>query len=269
MNKKIAILGCGWLGTPLATALLENGHNVKGSTTSIEKIEPLRRLGIDTHLIRLEEQDIYGDISGFLNDVNILVVNIPPQLRRKPYHNFVKRIALLKGVLENSAIEKVIFVSSTSVYGNVTGEVTEATVPKPATESGKQLLEAEKLLMDSTKLSATIIRFGGLIGPKRHPITFLSGKEGLKGGEERINLIHLNDCIALITTIIKEELWNGLYNGVYPYHPTKKEYYTQEARKRDLPIPRYSSESDKNYKKIIKSKLKLTNNDIFLTSITL
>ncbi len=33
-----SILGCGWLGKPLAVSLLDEGFNVKGSTTSEEKL---------------------------------------------------------------------------------------------------------------------------------------------------------------------------------------------------------------------------------------
>ena len=268
MSKTIGVLGCGWLGTPLALSFLDKGHEVKGSTTSKEKLEPLQASGIAAHLLRLEEEHLIGDSVTFLQNLDALVVNVPPQLRRKPYKNFVKRIATLRNHLEQQGVEKVIFVSSTSVYGDVEGDITEETVPKPATEAGKQLLMAERLLMESSKLRTTVVRFGGLIGPKRHPITFLAGKENLKNGSEHINLIHLNDCIALISTILEEELWDGLYNGVYPYHPTKREYYTQEAQKRKLPIPRYSDENVRTYKKNIKSKLNLTNSNIFLTPIS-
>ena len=261
-------MGCGWLGTPLATTLLEKGYNVKGSTTAADKLDSLNALGIATFMLKLEEETVHGDIKGFLQNLDVLILNIPPQLRRKPYQNFVKRIATLIRYLEEGAVEKLLFVSSTSVYGNVEGEVTEETLPKPATEAGKQLLEAEKLLVENSAFQTTVVRFGGLIGPNRHPITFLAGKENLKNGEELINLIHLDDCIAMITTILREGLWKELYNGVYPYHPTKKEYYTLEARKRRLPTPHYSAENGHTYKKSIKSKLNLTKYDFFLTPIS-
>lgn len=43
---KISILGCGWLGLPLAKALIENGFSVKGSTTSTDKLTALENDGI-------------------------------------------------------------------------------------------------------------------------------------------------------------------------------------------------------------------------------
>ena len=43
--KQISILGCGWLGFPLAQALLKAGFSTKGSTTSIDKKEMLEKAG--------------------------------------------------------------------------------------------------------------------------------------------------------------------------------------------------------------------------------
>ena len=42
--RNVGILGCGWLGTPLATSFLDVGFKVKGSTTSVEKIDTLEAL---------------------------------------------------------------------------------------------------------------------------------------------------------------------------------------------------------------------------------
>jgi 3-hydroxyisobutyrate dehydrogenase-like beta-hydroxyacid dehydrogenase len=48
---KISILGCGWLGLPLAKVLVKNGFSVKGSTTTQDKILVLKQLGVDPFLI--------------------------------------------------------------------------------------------------------------------------------------------------------------------------------------------------------------------------
>ena len=65
-RKKIAILGCGWLGLPLATSLLSKGYEVKGSTTSESKLDVLKNAGISTFQIQLEEHQIIGTIEDFL-----------------------------------------------------------------------------------------------------------------------------------------------------------------------------------------------------------
>ena len=72
--KQISILGCGWLGLPLAKALLENGFLVKGSTTSVEKLSVLENSGIHPFLIALESNSVSGDIETFLKGSKTLII---------------------------------------------------------------------------------------------------------------------------------------------------------------------------------------------------
>ena len=244
-------MGCGWLGLPLAKSLVASNYIVKGTTTTASKLKILRKQGIDGYSISFNQDRIDGDIQGFLSHIDCLVINIPPGLRKKNAGNYVLKIELLLKAIQAAGIQNVIFVSSTSVYGNIEGTITEKTNPNPVTESGKQLVLSEKLFQESKNLTTSVIRFGGLIGEDRHPITYLAGKKGLKNGEELINLIHLDDCIQIIKTTIKNNHCNTIINGVYPYHPTKKEYYTAEALKRELPVPEFELSDKKTIKKSI------------------
>lgn len=267
MIKKIGVLGCGWLGFPLAKKLVGENHSVYGTTTSQEKIALLKSEKIAPYKITLNADGIHGDIYGFLSNVDILIVNVPPKLRGKNTESFIEKMKLLHLEIKKSSVSKVIFVSSTSVYGNVYGEVTEETIPLPFTESGIQLYESEQLFMKDSALSTTIIRFGGLIGPNRNPVTMLSKRKNLSNGNDPVNLIHLFDCIHMIMTIIKNEYWGELFNGVYPLHPIKKEYYTEEARKRGISPPHYIENSKKGAGKLIICKNFTDKSHHFLTSI--
>ncbi len=241
MNEHIGIMGCGWLGASLGESLLEQGYHVKGTTTSSDKLTTLSDLGITPFLAHIHESEIAGDLLPFLTDLDVLIVNIPPGLRKAGAGSYVNKMIVLLKYVQQAKIPRLIFVSSTSVYGDVHGEITEDTPPNPVTLSGKQLLQAEMLISAEKSFASTIIRFGGLIGGNRHPVFHISGKTGLKNGEELINLIHREDCIHMISTIIKHNYWNEVFNGVYPYHPTKIEYYTAEAMKRKLPLPLYDT----------------------------
>ncbi len=254
MSKKIGVLGCGWLGLPLAKALVRQSYSVYGTTTSTEKLALLQKEGIIAFPISISASGIAGNIHDFLSNIDILIINIPPKLRSGTEESFVDKIRRLHSAIKDCAVKNVIFTSSTVVYGAIQGEVTEKTEPNPITASGKQLLESEQLFITDDKLHTTVIRFGGLIGPNRHPITMLSGRTNLKNGNDPINLIHLDDCIHMISTILKNELWNELFNGVYPNHPSKKEYYTQEALKRNIPTPDYDTDSQATAGKIVLSQ---------------
>ena len=71
---KISILGCGWLGLPLAKALLVKGFSVNGSTTSQEKLSILQNAGINPFLIQLDSKSVSGTIETFLQESTILVL---------------------------------------------------------------------------------------------------------------------------------------------------------------------------------------------------
>ena len=268
MSKKIGIIGCGWLGLPLAEELSKAGHQISGTTTTEEKLSLLKEKHIVPYQISISEEHIKGPITGFLKPLSILIVNIPPGLRGKgPKESYVAKIKLLHREVKKSGINKVIFVSSTSVYGGVEGIVTEESIPEPTTESGKQLLQCENLFKNDPNLSTTLIRFGGLIGPDRHPITLLSGRTNLKGGNASVNLIHLDDCIGIIKAVVENAYWNKLINAVYPDHPTKEQYYTREALKRGLKPPSYEPNTQKSFKLITTCSPFLNKKYEFLTSI--
>lgn len=239
--KNISILGCGWLGLPLAKSLLEKGFSVKGSTTSLEKISLLEQTGILTFKIFLDENEIHGDIESFLENSEILIIDIPPKLRGNSKENFVDKIKNLIPFIENAKVEKVLFVSSTSVYADDNLSVNETTKPQPDTESGKQLLETEMILQNNKNFKTTIVRFGGLIGGNRHPVYFLSGKQNLENPEASINLIHQTDCIGILESIIDKDCFGEIFNAVAPFHPSRKDYYTQKATEFGLAIPEFDT----------------------------
>ena len=251
--KQISILGCGWLGFPLAKSLLKNGYLISGSTTTVEKIALLENAAITPFLIQISDVTIEGKMDSFLKNSEILIVNIPPKLRREYSENFVGKIQNLIPFLEKSSVKKVLFVSSTSVYSDDNTTITEDTIANPDTESGKQLLKAEKLLQSNKNFQTIVIRFGGLIGEDRHPIKFLAGRTTIENPEGPINLIHQTDCIGIIEAILQQDSkGNETFNAVAPFHPTRKEYYTQKAIELNLSLPEFD-ESKHSIGKLITS----------------
>jgi len=245
---QISILGCGWLGLPLAKALLENEFCVKGSTTSIEKLSVLENLGIQPYLIKLTptlftKEEETGNIENFLKNSKILIINIPPKLRGDANENFFSKIKNTIPLIENSAIEKVLFISSTSVYGDNNSLVTKETELNPETESGKQLVQVEQLLQSNPNFKTTILRFGGLIGEDRHPVHFLAGRKNLENPNAPINLIHQKDCIGIIQKIVELDCWNETFNAAAPFHPSRQDYYTAKAVEFNLALPEFESEN--------------------------
>ncbi len=233
-NKKISILGCGWLGLPLAKKLVAKGWQVKGSTTTAEKLELLEETGIDPFLIDVETGKEQYNPHFF--DSDFLMLNIPPGHKKKPNFYLSKMQSLLP-YIEASSIQKVIFISSTSVYVDVCREVTEADEPDKSTE----LLQAEMLFLSAKNWDTTVVRFGGLFGPDRHPGRFFRDKNSIPNGLSPVNLIHLQDCLGLIEAVLDQPK-TGIYNAVAPSHPTKKEFYSKAIAKMGLATPEFLAE---------------------------
>jgi len=249
MNLQISILGCGWLGFPLAKHLVDIGYAINGSTTSIDKMRVLKENNIKPFLIEVNENEIIGDIELFLKESDILIINIPPR-RKLNIINYRSKLGNLLPFIQASAIKNILFVSSTSVYASQKELITESTIAKPDTESGQDILAAEQMFQKLSTHQTTVLRLAGLIGEGRHPINFLAGKKHLPNPNHAVNLIHLDDCINIIAKIIQCNSWGEVFIGVNQQHIDRKTYYTEQAIIKQLPIPYFDEENDHFDKKI-------------------
>ena len=211
MKEKISILGCGWLGKPLATSLIKQGCNIKGSTTSESKLSEFQEIGIVPFLINLD--NLKENISAFL-DSEILIVALPSK-NIEEFKNLISYI-------DKSPLKKAIFISSTSVYGNSNEMVTEESETLPSA-----LATIEMLFKNSTNFETTIIRFAGLFGYTRKPGNFFSKGRVIPNPEGFVNMIHQDDCIRLIEKVIEKNAWNQIFNGCADTHPTRRNFYTK------------------------------------------
>jgi len=255
-KTQISILGCGWLGLPFGVQLTKKGYSVKGATTRHEKLETIRKKSIEPYLIKLSPE-INRDYDPSFFDTDILVVNVPPGRKRTGVVDFhVAQMRSLIHALHNTPVSKLLFVSSTSVYPNLSREVKEEDAGSPDRESGQALLQVENLLKENSNFTATIVRFAGLFGGNRNPGRFLSGKTLDNNGEAPVNLIHLDDCIAVLSAIIEQARWGTVYNACADAHPSKKAFYTAAAQKLGIPPPVFAGKEKGSFKVINSDKLK-------------
>lgn len=267
MKNKIAVFGCGWLGLPLATTLQKQGYKINGSTTTKDKLTLLEQQSINSFLVDLNDNDFTTQLDAFLSNVDVLIINIPPRMKTGDASSYLTKMKLVYKHSKLANVKKVIFVSSTSVYGDLNGEITEKTTPKPLTSAAKQLVAIEQLFLNDTGLKTAIIRFGGLIGNGRHPIFHLAKKDEVNNGNYPINLIDITDCISIIGLIIEKNYWNEIFNAVYPYYPSKEEYYTQIANTKGLKPPVFTHNKSNSGKKVISYNLISVKFYNFVTSV--
>ena len=249
MTKTIGISGLGWLGLPLAQQLSLLGYEVRGTVTTSDKAKTLKRKGFNAYELFLTEQGVQGETEVFLKNVDLLIVMIPPGLRRHSGADYVMKMSHFLSEIEKAEVSKCIFVGSTSVYGDKQGVVTENDNPKPETEAGRQLLQVEQLFF-SANFETTIVRFGGLIGGSRQPVRFLAGRTDLGGGNAPVNLIHRDDCLGILRSIIKKDVFGHIFNAVHPDHPKKVDYYSEKAKELGLTPPMFRKEEAFVFKEV-------------------
>jgi len=237
---KIAVIGCGWLGFPMARELANNSFEILGSSRDERRFSELKNANI--------EPFIYDGVNNSELPQNVkqadwVIICFPP----KGAKDYADQIKALIDQLDTGV--KIIFTSSTGVYPNAALTLNEEAEIIP----DHIVYLAEEAIRNSGN-PYIILRLAGLIGPNRHPVRFLSGRE-IENGEHPVNLVQLTDIIEAVKTIISANKTNVTYNISAPEHPTKKAYYTQMAYEMALAPPVYFAKTDSNGKVVDGSKI--------------
>ncbi|MCX2584663.1 SDR family oxidoreductase [Pedobacter sp. MR22-3] len=238
-EKKVSILGCGWFGLAFAKKLIEQGYQVKGSTTTPEKLSILAEEGIQPFRVHFSADQMVADLEFF--DAAILFICIPPKRNSPELNDYAQKIASIINAAKGK-VENIILISSTSVYGDENQIVNELSETNPDTDSGKVVLAAEKALALAMPGGFTIIRFAGLMGPERNPGRFFAGKMDIPNGLAPVNLIHQTDAVGIAMAIIEKQAFGRIYNACAPDHPNRKEFYSAAAKNTGLVVPGFISE---------------------------
>ncbi len=133
--------------------------------------------GIDGVELRLEPELVCdADDLDTLMNVDALVITLPAR-RSGPGESFY--LQAMQEIVDSALahhVPRIIFTSSTSVYGEVEGVVKETSERRPVTASGQVLKELEDWLHHLPGTQVDIVRLAGLVGPGRHPGRFFAGK---------------------------------------------------------------------------------------------
>lgn len=255
---RIGVVGCGWLGLPLAESLAKNGHTLLGSTTQESKLTSIAEKGIDPILFKLDPMPMGKDFNR-LFQVDLLIVNIPPGRKRNTPEFYEEQIKYLKYQLQTSTVKEVVFVSSTSYYPNINEIVDTETLSDLTKGSSKAIVQGEKQI-SQIEQDLVILRCGGLMGANRIPGKWFAGKP-TKGFNNPVNYIHQQDVIRIISELI--ENWpdkdaKKVLNLVSPVHPTRKEVHEAMAKKYGFESPIWE-ELSSTPSKIVDSDFKYSN----------
>ncbi|MCF2947310.1 SDR family oxidoreductase [Paraglaciecola aquimarina] len=235
---KITIMGCGWLGLPVAKHLQEGGHQVVATRRS--------KLGVDdlkTHKITAIEFELGEALNQTKLEpifaCDLLFLNIPVGRKSAASADFTSNIESVVKHAKHSNIRHILFISTSSVYGDESRIVTAKSQPNPVTQSATINLQIEQLVNRYFDSNATVLRLSGLVGNNRHPAKFLAGKKHLANANQVVNLIHQDDVVLAIDKIVNNNIWGQSLVLSSAEHPTRKDYYTWAAKELGLSFPEF------------------------------
>ena len=249
----ISILGTGWLGLPLGRYLRLKGYEVKGSTTSPKKIHTIVHNDVRPYLIQIDDRVVGENGEDFFN-TDILIVTIPPT---REFDRYITTMKVVVEQIKQHNIPKVLYTSSTGVYGKQAGLLNETALLQPTSVTSRAVVEAEAILKTAEK-DLTILRLAGLVGGNRKAGRFFAGKKNLPSGNAPVNLVHQEDCIQIMDQIIEGEYWNETFNVCADVHPPKHVFYRMQAMKHQFVLPEFAPDDKtaKDYKIVDNTKLK-------------
>ena len=199
MNR--LIVGCGFLGWPLALRWTAAGDKVFAMTRSESRAEKFSDQGLLPVVADVTQPDSLKKALTNLPPIDTIVFAVG--MDRSQYNDIYDvYVEGLRRFIDSypHTINHLIYVSSTGVYGDFGGDwVDESSETNPAREGGKACLAAEALLAESTE-NWTVLRMAGLYGGERVPTKTLIEKrdwEKLSPGGY-LNLIHQSDAVTAI-----------------------------------------------------------------------
>ncbi|MCQ1957072.1 SDR family oxidoreductase [Arthrobacter sp. zg-Y826] len=191
----VLIAGCGDLGTEAGLRFAAAGFSVLGWRRSPEKL-PKQIAG--------QAVDLTGDLPRIPADTDVVVIAVAADQRTEEAYRaaYVTGTANVLNALERDGVEphRILFVSSTAVYGDADGgEVDEGTPARPASATGAVILEAEQLL-HNRRPDAVVLRLSGIYGPGRTRLidSVSAGTAVVPAGTQLTNRIHRDDAAAAI-----------------------------------------------------------------------
>ena len=216
---RVVIVGCGYVGLELARQLGSRGHDVTGvrrSKTGLEAIVSVNDTdGVPDGAVESVQADATAPESlSSLPEADIVVFAASSGGRgadaaREVYVDGLRNVVDEYGA-RSTPPDRLVYTSSTGVYGDHDGGWVDETTPiDPTTEKTRVLAAAETVALEATAehgIDGTVARFAGLYGPNRYRLTrYLDGP--VTAGY--LNMVHRDDAAGAIRHILETDCARG------------------------------------------------------------
>lgn len=208
MNK-LFCFGLGFTGENTANYFIHHNWQVSGTLRTERSLNP------NINIIKYAPQKKINDLKDYLQETDVLLVSIAPDsmgdvVLNNNYNDII--------VLFKSGIKRVIYLSTTAVYGDAEGKEIDEKFPlKPNSQRAKNRIKAENQWINLCKeyaIPCNILRLSGIYGRGRNQIKNLlngTAKRIIKKGQI-FNRIHVEDITNVIFELSNSKLGSEVFN---------------------------------------------------------
>ncbi|MBE8967696.1 SDR family oxidoreductase [Nostocales cyanobacterium LEGE 12452] len=251
---KVAIIGCGYVGTAIARKLSDLNYLVTATTTTLERVTELQAVA---QQVLVATGDNETSLLAALKNQDVGIVTIAPtgneQVDEDGYKATYLHTAknLVRILQQLPTVKHLIYTSSCGVYGNSNGEwVNEESPVVLDNEHAKILHDTEKILLAASSLNfkVCILRLGAIYGSGREigkRFSKLAGTTRPGNGDNFTNWIHLDDIVSAVNFALTYEL-QGIYNVVNDTPLTSREMLDRVCEMNHLPLVEWDASLPRN-----------------------
>jgi nucleoside-diphosphate-sugar epimerase len=212
---KIAIIGCGYVGSAIASLWQQQEELVTVTTTTPEKVPNLQKLASE---VIVSDGDV-NTLKQVIQEKEVILLSVAAKQRtvegyRQSYLETAKN--LIEAIADTSSIRQIIYTGSYGILGNKNGAWTDETATvEPINEMGEILAQTERVLLSTQPpLKVCILRLSGIYGTGRELIKIFGSRAGTTrpgDGKDYTNWVHLDDIVNGIEFARQKQL-SGIYN---------------------------------------------------------
>lgn len=234
----LLIVGCGYVGRPVAAAWLSSGQAVAAVTRGGDSVATLERAGIQPVVADWLDSGIQWQIP-FQPSCALVAV---PHREDERFGVDTHIVGLQNLMARCPELKRLIVLSTTGVYHQHDGGWVDEQSPTEPTRIGPQIaLAAERWLRDKCgERLATSLRLAGIYGPGRVPLLAkLRERAPIPVGEGSLNLIHLDDITSTIVRLLESLPQSPLYVLADGRPVERRQFYLDAARIFQTPEPQF------------------------------
>ncbi|BBP02240.1 SDR family oxidoreductase [Sulfuriferula nivalis] len=234
-SKRVLIVGCGDVGTRTAKLLLPH-YRVFGMVRSTDAAISLRAAGVVPVLADLDDRSSLTRIAGLADTV--LHFAPPPNMGKAD-----TRTRNLLAALAQHGVRRLIYISTSGVYGDCAGEyIDETRTPNPVSARGVRRAEAEQQMRQfarQTGVQIVIVRVPGIYAAERLPIDRLQrGTPVLRAADDvYTNHIHADDLAGIAVAALYRGANCRVYHASDDSELKMAAYFALVAEAYNLPMP--------------------------------